>query len=98
MRGLGSIRALYKRIFEGPARVWVEFYDIVEYASSDSVVFAGRERGEFTRGDQVIPLAIRTSRVFHYYGSELGWRQSHHHGSIDDAVELTCYQQAVTAK
>lgn len=95
MRGLEDIRALYRRIFGGPARVWVEFYDIVEYAGQDTVVFAGRERGEFTRDGRAIPLAIRTTRVFQYFGGQLGWRQVHHHGSIDDPDSLAQYQRAV---
>ncbi len=95
MRGLDDIRALYQRIFASPAQVWVEFYDIVEYVSQDTVVFAGRERGEFTRDGRAIPLAIRTSRVFQYLGGELGWRQVHHHGSIDDSDALAQYQRAV---
>lgn len=95
MRGLDDIRSLYQRIFSGPARVWVEFYDIVEYVGQDTVVFAGRERGEFTRDGRTIPLAIRTSRVFQYFDGELGWRQVHHHGSIDDPEALAQYQRAV---
>ena len=95
MRGLDDIRALYQRIFTGPAQVWVEFYDIIEFVGHDMVVFAGRERGEFTRDGRTILLAIRTSRVFQYFGEQLGWRQVHHHGSIDDADVLAQYQQAV---
>lgn len=85
VRSLEEIRAIYGRIFGGPARVWVEFHDVVEYADATSVVFAGRERGEFARDGRTVPLAIRTSRFFQYFGPELGWRQVHHHGSIDDA-------------
>lgn len=95
MRGLDDIRALYQRIFSGPAQVWVEFHDVVEYVGHDTVVFAGRERGEFTRDSRTVPLAIRTSRVFQYFGGPLGWRQVHHHGSIDDPEALARYQQAV---
>ncbi|MDY0329202.1 MAG: nuclear transport factor 2 family protein [Thiomonas sp.] len=95
MRGLDDIRALYQRIFSGPAQVWVEFHDVVEYVGQDTVVFAGRERGEFARDSHTVPLAIRTSRVFQYFGGQLGWRQVHHHGSIDDPEALVRYQQAV---
>lgn len=95
MRGLDDIRALYQRIFDGPAQVWVEFYDVVEYVGQDTVVFAGRERGEFTLADRAVPLAIRTTRVFQYFGGQLGWRQVHHHGSIDDSEALARYQRAV---
>lgn len=95
VRGLEDIRALYQRIFGGAAQVWVEFYDAVEYVGQDTVVFAGRERGEFTHEGRTIPLAIRTSRVFQYFGGQLGWRQVHHHGSIDDPEVLAQYQRAV---
>jgi len=95
MYGFHDIRELYRQIFEGPARVWVEFYDIVEYLGEETVVFAGRERGEFSQGNETTPIAIRTSRVFQYFGPNVGWRQVHHHGSIDDADELKNYQRAV---
>ncbi|KDA52908.1 hypothetical protein EG19_08710 [Thermoanaerobaculum aquaticum] len=94
-RGIDDICALYQRIFDGPARVWVEFYDVVEYAGQDMVVFAGRERGELTQDGVTVPLAIRTTRVFQYFGGELGWRQVHHHGSIDDPDSLARYRRAV---
>ena len=45
VRGAEAIGALYGRIFEGPVRVRVEFYDVVAYVTSEMVVFAGRERG-----------------------------------------------------
>lgn len=94
-RGYEPIQALYRRIFEGSAEVWVEFYDIVEYLSADMAVFAGRERGEFKQNDVSVTLNIRTTRVFGYLGAKLGWRQLHHHGSIDDAALLRQYQLAV---
>ncbi len=73
----------------------MEFSDIVQYASPEMVVFAGREQGEFTRGNQTVALSIRTSRVFQYFGEHLGWRQVHHHGSIDSPEALAAYQAAV---
>ena len=97
-RGHAPIRALYRRIFEGPARVWVELHDIVEYIGRETAVFAGRERGEFTLNGVTVPLNIRTTRIFHYLGSELGWRQVHHHGSIDTPSELHRYQSAVSGQ
>ena len=76
MRGIEEIRALYQRVFTGPVQVWVEFYAITEYVGQDTAIFAGRERGEFTR-DGHVPLAIRTSRVFQYQDESHGWRQVH---------------------
>lgn len=95
LRGLPEIRALYQRIYDGPADVWVKLHDIVEYATAEMVVFAGREQGEFSREGRTVPLNIRTSRVFAWMGPEAGWRQVHHHGSIDEAEALATYQRAV---
>ena len=94
--GAEGIAGLYRRIFEGPARVWVEYHDIVEFASNDAVLFVGRERGELRTDRDQVPLAIRTTRFFRYLGG-VGWRQVHHHGSIDDATVLGRYQAAVRA-
>jgi ketosteroid isomerase-like protein len=96
LRGTAAIGDLYTRVFTGTARVWVEFTDIVAYTSTDTVVFAGRERGEFTVGATTVQLSIRTSRVFAHQAG-IGWRQVHHHGSIDDADLLRTYQQAVAS-
>ena len=98
LRGFGPIAALYRRIFDGPARVWVELGDIVEYETKEMVVFAGRETGEFALGDNSLALSIRTSRVVQWLGPEHGWRQTHHHGSIDDPELLDTYQRAVRGK
>ncbi len=93
MRGAEAVNAVYARIFAGPARVRVEFYDIVAYVSSDMVVFAGRERGTYERDGNSHPLNIRTTRIFAYIPDQGGWRQVHHHGSIDSAEKLAHYQQ-----
>jgi hypothetical protein len=94
LRGIEPIVALYARVFDGPARVWVELGDLVEADLGDGFVFAGREHGEFVTGETVVELVIRTSRVF-AFAPGLGWRQVHHHGSIDDPDLLACYQRAV---
>jgi len=95
LRGYEPISELYRGIFNGSARVWVELHDIVEFQSEHMVVFAGREQGEFTRGDVTLPLAIRTSRIVQWRGEGIGWKQVHHHGSIDDVQLLAEYQSAV---
>jgi len=95
LRGYDQIAALYAQVFDGPARVWVAFDDIVAYSTDAMVVFAGRETGEYAREDRVVPLAIRTSRIVQWFGPEIGWRQVHHHGSIDNAEALAVYQGAV---
>jgi len=94
LTGIAAIKALYGRVFDGPARVWVEYHDVTEYIASDHALFVGRERGEFEVGGETITLAIRTSRYFRQLPG-IGWRQVHHHGSIDDAALLAAYQAAV---
>ncbi len=93
MRGTEAVNAVYARIFAGAARVRVEFYDIVAYTSSEMVVFAGRERGTYERDGNSYPLDIRTTRIFAYIPEQGGWRQIHHHGSIDSAERLAHYVQ-----
>ncbi|MEW6324383.1 MAG: nuclear transport factor 2 family protein [Nitrospirota bacterium] len=95
LRGYEPIAALYQRIFTGPATVRVELADIVECQSGEMVVFAGRETGEFVKGSAALPLSIRTSRIVQWFGPDIGWRQVHHHGSIDDPHLLAEYQRAV---
>jgi hypothetical protein len=95
LRGYVSIAALYEQVFNGTASVWVELSDIVEFQTENMIVFAGRESGEFTKNNRTLPLSIRTSRVIQWFGSDTGWKQVHHHGSIDDPHLLDVYQQAV---
>ncbi len=97
LRRYEPIAALYSRIFSGAASVWVELDDIVEFETENMIVFAGREHGEFTLNNQTIALTIRTSRIVQWFGADVGWRQVHHHGSIDDPQLLEAYQQAVRA-
>jgi hypothetical protein len=84
-RGWPEIRSVYERLFSGPARVSVEFFDYTLHVF-DTVFFAvGR--------DDVLELAIRTTRIFRFTGGR--WRQVHHHGSIDQPDLLAAYQAAV---
>ena len=92
-RGWEEIKAVYDRIFSGPARVYVEFFDYTIHETGAMFYAVGRERGEFRVGDTVIPLAIRTTRIFRMINGK--WRQVHHHGSIDDQELLARYQSAV---
>jgi ketosteroid isomerase-like protein len=89
LRGRDAVRDLYERVFAGSLDVRVTFGDAATYWLGDSVVFAGRETGTYL-GNR--PLRIRTTRIFKYTGT---WKQVHHHGSIDDALMLAEYQQAV---
>ena len=95
LEGIESITALYDGIFNGPAAVWVEFGDIVAYDFGESVVFAGREKGEFTKNGTTVVLDIRTSRVLHRANGR--WGQVHHHGSITDTEQLDIYRNAVNS-
>ncbi len=92
-RGWEEIRAVYGAIFASPARVRVEFYDYTLHQTPELFYAVGRERGEFRRGETVIPLAIRTTRLFRFMAGR--WRQVHHHGSFDDPELLARYQKAI---
>lgn len=93
-RGWAEIGEVYRRIFHGEARVYVEFYDYTLHETPGMFVAVGRERGHIERGAFRIDLAIRTTRVFHRVAG--GWRQLHHHGSIDDPELLARYQALVS--
>ena len=92
-RGWDEIEPVYRRIFGGPARVHVTYHDFAIYRTDAMFCAVGRERGRFRLGQTDIPLAIRTSRIYTHTAD--GWRQLHHHGSIDDAGLLQRYQNAV---
>lgn len=95
-RGWDEIGSVYERLFNGYARVYVEFYDYTLHETGDLFYAIGRERGEYRAGETVVSLAIRTSRI---YGKMNGqWRQVHHHGSIDDPDLLARYQTAVRGR
>ncbi len=96
MRGWSGIQSVYERIFSGPARVYVEFYDYTIHETAEMFYAVGRERGYFRPGKEEIELAVRTSRIFRK--SDGHWKQVHHHGSIDDPQLLERYQAAVMGK
>jgi ketosteroid isomerase-like protein len=92
-RGWEEIRAVYERIFGGRPSVRVEFYDYTIHEAGEMGYAVGRERGELRRGDDVLSLAIRTTRVYRRMDGR--WRRVHHRGSMDDAGMLARYQRAV---
>ena len=92
-RGWGPIKAVYQRIFEGQAEVYVEFFDYTIHQQGEVFYAVGRERGHFEVSGHRIPLAIRTSRIFQKLDGE--WKQVHHHGSIEDPALLKSYQDLV---
>jgi len=94
-RGWAEIEAVYRRLFEGQARVRVEFFDYAILTGEDMFCAIGRERGELALGDTRLELRIRTSRI--YRRQDGRWRQVHHHGSMDEPQLLDRYQKAVAA-
>lgn len=92
-RGWSEIKPVYEGIFNGPARVYVEFYDYTVRETLEIFYAVGRERGYFRVAENELRLAIRTSRIFRKFGGR--WKQVHHHGSIDDPALLAQYQTAV---
>src|SRR5205814_1326162 len=93
-RGWREIESVYRAVFEGKARVAVEFFDYTMHVSDGFFYVVGRERGELRTGDGVrLDLKIRTSRLFRRIDGF--WKQVHHHGSIDDPELLQKYQQLV---
>ena len=95
-RGWDEIRGVYDRIFSGPAKVYVEYYDYTIHAYGEVFYAVGRERGRFEKNGTVIELGIRTSRIFRMTLN--GWKQVHHHGSIENPELLEKYQRAVSEK
>lgn len=95
MRGWDEIRAVYERIFTGPGRVTVEFFDYTLHEADEVFYTVGRERGELRNDARALSLAIRTTRIFRKIGGR--WRQVHHHGSFDDPDLLARYREGVGA-
>lgn len=95
-RGWTEIQPVYERIFNGPADVYVEYFDYTIHETTEMFYAVGRERGYFRLGGKEITLAIRTSRIFQKTDGR--WRQVHHHGSIEDPQLLGTYQSAVLGK
>lgn len=95
-RGWGSISEGYQRLFQGPAKVTVEFFDFTSQGTQDHHLFAGRERGVCLTPSARVELRIRTSRWFVRVDGQ--WRQLHHHGSIEEPSLLADYQRAVLGK
>lgn len=95
LRGWEEIQRVYSRVFQGRARVRVEFFDYSLHEADDFFYVVGRERGTATRDAQTLSLAIRTSRLYRRYAGV--WRQVHHHGSIDSPALLESYQALVSA-
>lgn len=95
LRRWEKIQEVYKKIFFGKAKVYVEFYDYSMHKQGDMFFTVGRERGYIIKNEQKIKLDIRTSRI---YAKENGrYKKLHHHGSITNAKLLDTYQTLVMA-
>ena len=92
-RGWKEIKAVYERIFNGKAKVYVEFFDYTIHQHGEMFYAVGRERGELRIGETAINVVFRTSRIFQWMDGR--WRQVHHHGSIEEPELLARYQRAV---
>ena len=92
-RGADVPHKMYEVVFKSPADVHVEFWDYTIDRVGDVFWAVGRERGTYRDGDAIKNLAIRTTRIFRLIDGR--WRQVHHHGSIEDAMLLVDYQNAV---
>ncbi|WP_294954526.1 nuclear transport factor 2 family protein [Sulfurovum sp.] len=92
-RGWDEIKSVYSRIFNGKAKVYVEFYDYTIVNLDGGFCAIGRERGYVQINEQNLELAIRTSRVFKLINRK--YKQVHHHGSIETPQLLKEYQELV---
>jgi len=92
-RGWDEISSVYQRIFAGEARVEVAFHDYSIHELGNGFLAVGRERGVLVRPGVRLELAFRTTRFFRRVAD--GWRQLHHHGSIDDPLLFERYRSAV---
>ncbi len=95
-RGWNEIKDVYERLFNGPAEVYVEYFDYSIHETNEMFYAVGRERGYFRVDANEINLAIRTSRIFKRV--DWIWKQVHHHGSIEDPQLLENYQNAVVKR
>ena len=95
-RGWGEIKDVYQKIVNGPAKVYVEFYEYSICESADMFVAVGREKGTLEANGQIIELSIRTSRTYQRINKD--WKQIHHHGSMDNPKLLALYQNTLTNK
>jgi len=93
MRSWKEIETVYDKIFNGKAKVYVEFYDFAIHKTEDMFFATGRERGYFKTDEIEFELAIRTSRIFKKINGD--WKQIQHHGSIDNPELLKTYQDLV---
>ena len=92
-RGWPAIRSVYERLFRFDGSYHFEFYDYTMHSVGELFYVVGRERGYLAKNGTSLEMKIRTTRVFRLENDR--WRQTHHHGSIEDAQLLAAYQALV---
>ena len=96
LRGGAEAVALYRGIFAGGLHHEITFTEAVTYNHTTSVIFVGREFGNYSINGQALePLVIRATRLFTYEIAIGRWVQLHHHRSIEDPDALRSYQNAL---
>jgi ketosteroid isomerase-like protein len=95
-RGWAEIKAGYEKLFSGNARLEVEFHDYTIQEFGCVAIAIGRERGWCETPAGKLGLAIRTSRIF--VRTREGWKQLHHHGSVEYPAMLEQYQKFILGK
>jgi len=92
-RNWNAIKDGYDKIMGGEARVYVEYHDFNFHQFDDVFYVEGRERGSIDTGEVQLGLKIRTTRIYKLFDD--GWKQVHHHGSMDNPELLQRYQSAL---
>jgi hypothetical protein len=92
-RGWDQIVDGYSKLFKGQAKVHVTFHNFTSQGADDWHLFVGRERGVCRTAKETLDVAFRTTRWF--VRRDGGWRQLHHHGSVEDPKMLADYQRLI---
>jgi hypothetical protein len=92
-RGWDQIVDGYSKLFKGQAKVHVTCHNFTSQGADDWHLFVGRERGVCRTAKETLDVAFRTTRWF--VRRDGGWRQLHHHGSVEDPKMLADYQRLI---
>jgi len=92
-RNWNAIKDGYDKIMGGEAKVYVEYHDFNFHQFDDVFYVEGRERGSIDTDEVQLGLKIRTTRIYKLFDN--GWKQVHHHGSMDNPELLQRYQKAI---
>jgi len=95
IHGRDNIAKQYERAFSAPDRMVADKLNFVEYWRENMVVYAGRERAEYSSGDTNFEIESRTTSVVMYSPERKRWRMAYHNVSIDDSELLARYERAI---